>query len=95
MIADSGARLSKRMEGEMHDKCNANWESWRAVPKEIETHLIDDDPNLMKCIDNIFKSSFREWKFDVKHVAKLNRIPEPPAALYNFIYVFLVYLVEL
>ncbi|TQD75131.1 hypothetical protein C1H46_039335 [Malus baccata] len=73
----------------VRDKCSANWESWRIVPEEIKTHLVDEfepdwdidqsDPNLMKCIDNIFKSSFRKWKFDVQCEAELNRIPKPPA----------------
>ncbi|TQD98219.1 hypothetical protein C1H46_016173 [Malus baccata] len=72
----------------VRNKCSVDWESWRAVPEEIKTHLIDElepdwdidqsDPNLMKCIDNLFKSSFWEWKFDVEHKAELNRIPEPP-----------------
>ncbi|KAB2603119.1 hypothetical protein D8674_004124 [Pyrus ussuriensis x Pyrus communis] len=44
----------------VRDKCSADWESWRAVPEEIKTHLVDDDPNLMKCIDSIFKLSFWE-----------------------------------
>ncbi|KAB2622432.1 hypothetical protein D8674_024614 [Pyrus ussuriensis x Pyrus communis] len=82
MIADSGARSSKRMEGESSGK-------WRVVHEEIKTHLVDElepywdidqnDPKLMKCIDNIFKSSFWEWKFNVEREAELNRIPEPAA----------------
>ncbi|KAB2597196.1 hypothetical protein D8674_000116 [Pyrus ussuriensis x Pyrus communis] len=72
------------------DKCGLDWESWKAVLKEIKTHLVDEfepnwdihqsDPNLMKCIDNISKSLFRKWKFNVECDAELNRIPEPPAA---------------
>ncbi|RXH69062.1 hypothetical protein DVH24_031395 [Malus domestica] len=74
----------------LRDKCSADWESWRAVPEEIKMHLVNvlepdwdidqSDPNLMKCIDNIFKSSFREWKFDVECETELNRIPKPPTA---------------
>ncbi|CAN6570643.1 unnamed protein product [Malus baccata var. baccata] len=74
----------------LRDKCSADWESWRAVPEKIKTHFVNElepdwdidqsDPNLMKCIDNIFKSSFWEWKFDVECETELNRIPEPPAA---------------
>ncbi|KAB2606167.1 hypothetical protein D8674_005884 [Pyrus ussuriensis x Pyrus communis] len=36
------------------------------------------NPNLMKCIDNIFKSHFWEWKFDNQRAAELHRELEPP-----------------
>ncbi|CAN6547153.1 unnamed protein product [Malus baccata var. baccata] len=58
----------------------------RAIPKELKMHLIDElvphwdinksNPNLMKAIDNIFKSRFQEWKFDNLHATELQREPE-------------------
>ncbi|KAB2617238.1 hypothetical protein D8674_013107 [Pyrus ussuriensis x Pyrus communis] len=50
------------------DKCGVNWESWRDVPKDIKTVMIDalasdwdidkSDANLMKCINVVFKYRF-------------------------------------
>ncbi|KAB2600184.1 hypothetical protein D8674_010455 [Pyrus ussuriensis x Pyrus communis] len=58
----------------VHVKCVVDWESWRAIPEELKMHMIDElapnwdidkcNPNLMKAIDNMFKSHFQEWKFD-------------------------------
>ncbi|KAB2612606.1 hypothetical protein D8674_034922 [Pyrus ussuriensis x Pyrus communis] len=33
------------------DKCDANWESWRAIPEEMKMHLIDE---LVVCVKGIF-----------------------------------------
>ncbi|KAB2630975.1 hypothetical protein D8674_008494 [Pyrus ussuriensis x Pyrus communis] len=91
-MIESSARSSKRSDGQGSGKvCNkygVDWESWRAVPEKIKTHLIDElesdwdidksDINLMKCIDNIFKFYLREWKFNVEHEAELQRKPERP-----------------
>ncbi|KAB2636113.1 hypothetical protein D8674_026647 [Pyrus ussuriensis x Pyrus communis] len=65
----------------VRDKYGVDWETWRATPEEMKMHLINElapnwdidksNPNLMKCIDNIFKSHFREWKFDNQRVAEL------------------------
>ncbi|KAB2632790.1 hypothetical protein D8674_029037 [Pyrus ussuriensis x Pyrus communis] len=54
-------------------KCAADWESWRTILEKLKMHMIDElatnwdidksDPNLMKVINNVFKSRFWEWKF--------------------------------
>ncbi|KAB2596146.1 hypothetical protein D8674_031596 [Pyrus ussuriensis x Pyrus communis] len=84
-MADGGARLSNTMDGEdirasfwfdvgalVRDKCVADWESWRAIPKKLKIHMIDE----LAAIDNMFKSRFREWKFDNQRAAKLQQEPE-------------------
>ncbi|TQD91340.1 hypothetical protein C1H46_023091 [Malus baccata] len=67
-------------------KCVADWESWRAIPEELKRHMSDElvpnwdiaksNPNVMKAIDNMFKSRFWEWKFDNQCVAELQQEPE-------------------
>ncbi|CAN6695413.1 unnamed protein product [Malus baccata var. baccata] len=65
----------------VRDKCGVDWESWKVIPEELKMHLIDEyalsyyNPNLMKAIDNIFKSRFREWKFDNQRAAEVHREP--------------------
>ncbi|KAB2604174.1 hypothetical protein D8674_037983 [Pyrus ussuriensis x Pyrus communis] len=89
-MVNCGMRLSKTIHGEGSEKgCGVDWETWRATPEEMKMHLINEldpnwnidksNPNLMKCIDNIFKSRFWEWKFDNQRVAELQREPEPSA----------------
>ncbi|RXH83138.1 hypothetical protein DVH24_003636 [Malus domestica] len=56
-------------------------------------HMIDElasnwdidksDPNLMKAIDNAFKSRFRGWKFDNECVAALQQEPKILVDEYN------------
>ncbi|CAN6728179.1 unnamed protein product [Malus baccata var. baccata] len=62
------------------DRCRVNWKSWRDVPNEIKTIMIDalvpdwdvdkSDVNMMKCIDIVFKYRFRKLKFDVERDAE-------------------------
>ncbi|KAB2617239.1 hypothetical protein D8674_013108 [Pyrus ussuriensis x Pyrus communis] len=51
-------------------ECVVDWESWRAIPEELKMHMIDElvpnwdiaksNPNVMKAINNMVKSRFRE-----------------------------------
>ncbi|KAB2608348.1 hypothetical protein D8674_011516 [Pyrus ussuriensis x Pyrus communis] len=69
----------------VREKCAAEWESWRAIPEELKMHMIDElatnwdidksNPNLMRAIDNMFRSRFQEWKFDNQYAAELQREP--------------------
>ncbi|RXH97745.1 hypothetical protein DVH24_010070 [Malus domestica] len=55
----------------VRNKCAADWESSRAIPEELKMQMINElaanwdidkrYPNLMKAIDNVFKSRFQEW----------------------------------
>ncbi|TQD86515.1 hypothetical protein C1H46_027908 [Malus baccata] len=82
-MADCGARLSKTMDGKgfgkglmKSDMCASFWSDVGVLPN---CDINKSNPNLMKAIDNIFKSRFREWKFDNQRAAKLQREPEVPA----------------
>ncbi|TQE14287.1 hypothetical protein C1H46_000206 [Malus baccata] len=84
--SDKRASFSSDVGTMVRTKCDADWESWRPIPKELKMHMIDklaanrdidkSDPNLMKVINNVFKSRFREWKFDNQCAAALQQEQE-------------------
>ncbi|CAN6558126.1 unnamed protein product [Malus baccata var. baccata] len=55
----------------MIDELASNWD------------IDNSDLNLMKAIDNTFKSRFREWKFDNERVAALQQEPKILVDEYN------------
>ncbi|KAB2622776.1 hypothetical protein D8674_024958 [Pyrus ussuriensis x Pyrus communis] len=87
-MGDSGACLLKTTDSEeqhaslwsyvgalLRTKCDADWDSWRAIPEELKMHMIDE----LVAIDNMFKLRFREWKFDNQHAIELQQESELPA----------------
>ncbi|KAB2635600.1 hypothetical protein D8674_026134 [Pyrus ussuriensis x Pyrus communis] len=83
-MANSGGPSSKRVQGEdsekgaMRDRCRVNWESWRDVPMEIKTVMIDvlvtnyNFDDITELIDNyldmLFYYRYKQWKSNLhKH----------------------------
>ncbi|KAB2597875.1 hypothetical protein D8674_000795 [Pyrus ussuriensis x Pyrus communis] len=87
------ASFSSDVGATVRTKCAADWESWKAIPEELKMHMIDElvsnwdigksDPNLMKVINNVFKSRFQEWNFDNERDATIQQEQEHHYELSN------------
>ncbi|TQD75874.1 hypothetical protein C1H46_038593 [Malus baccata] len=75
--SDKSASFPSNVGAMVRTKCAADWESWRAIPEELKMHMINELA-LYKAIDNVFKSRFREWKFDNERAAELQQERKVP-----------------